>query len=60
MNVDAINEVEAEVARFIKRLGALREAAKSRPYAFNYGPEAAATKRASLDLTRAPAKMRSH
>lgn len=50
MNIGTINEVEAEMKRFSKRLKALKERAKDDPYTFLGCKESGAVRRAAMDL----------
>lgn len=50
MTLQAIEEVEAELIRFEKRLKAVKERAKKDPYYLRGCKETAALKRSALDL----------
>ncbi len=60
MDVQSINEVEAEMARLATRIADLkaRIAAGDKYWSILGSPESAAVKRASMDLTRSLAKLR--
>ena len=59
MNLDTVNEAITEARRFIQRAEAWKkvEAEKAKSY-YNNPKESGAMRRASMDLTRALAKMR--
>lgn len=62
MNKETIIEVEAEAKRFLDRLKKLKETDRYKADYAKYDvggtPESAALKRASMDLTKALAKLR--
>jgi len=53
-----LDEAKAEAKRFLKRVRELEEREAPYYHAFGAWPERAAVKRASMDLTRALAKIR--
>ena len=62
MNVSLVNEVKSELARLQKSIKQLENVSKSGCDKLNEyyvgGPEAAAVKRASMDVTRVLARLR--
>ena len=60
MDVESINEVEAEMARLATRITDLKAliATGDRYWSICGAPETAAVKRSSMDLTRSLAKLR--
>ncbi len=58
MNIDKLKLAEAEAKRFLARCVDYRKAIAANPDHYTWPRESGATKRASLDLTRALADLR--
>ena len=61
MKKELVLEAESEARRFLKKVEELKDVAKTEAYEWAFGSglkESSAVKRASLDLTRALAKIR--
>lgn len=58
MKADNLYNAEAECRRFLNTCAKLKAAAKEDKYALDHSKQAAAVRRASMDLTRALADLR--
>lgn len=60
MNIEKIDEAEAEAKRFLKKIRALKIRAKTDSRVFFGCAETAAVRRSSMDLSRSLSKLRKY